>query len=138
MKINQLFRVNISHEMFLKICECFGFINLEDEYYFCKADLEKFDTVNKLSQYKDDLCQYYIPCKAKLYLINLNINKSITIFRQILRLNNMILFSRQKYIKHKKTTFYTIKKDKLLSELNLSTESQSMKVNNNHMILTFS
>jgi hypothetical protein len=137
MKIFQLFRVNIPSEIFYKICDCFGFdgSQLNPEYSFCKNDLIKIDTLNNLLQYKDELCQYYIPCKAKLYLSNLNINKCITIFRQILRLNNMMLVSRQRYIKYKKTTFYSIKKEAVSEE---NVEIHSMKVNNNHLVLSFS
>ena len=135
MKINQLFRANVPNELFLKICGSFGYIN--KDYMFCKNDLAKLETVKKISDYKDELCQYYIPCKAKLYLTNINLNKCITIFRQILRLNSMHLMSRQKYIKHKKTTFYSIKIDDKNIESDI-TGIHAMKVNNNHMVLSFS
>ena len=138
MKINQLFRVNIPNELFIKLCKAFDFNNLDDEFVFCKADLVRINTLNKINELKDELCQYYIPCKAKLYLTNLTVSKCITIFRQILRLNNMVLISHQKYVKHKKTTFYTIKHNILISNNDILNENHIMKVTNNHLVVNFS
>ena len=138
MKINQLFRVNIPNELFIKLCKSFDFYDLANEFIFCKADLIRINTLSKINDLKDELCQYYIPCKAKLYLANLNVSKCITIFRQILRLNNMVLISHQKYVKHKKTTFYTIKHNIVISNDDISHENHIMKVTNNHLIVTFS
>lgn len=132
-KILQLFRATIPIELLNKICESFGY-KIGTEYIFCKHDLERIETCKNMLAYKEELCQYYIPCKAKLYLTNLSLNKCITIFRQVLRLNNMTLVSFQRYIKHKKTTFYTIKDDKNKKD---HQEHHAMKVNNNHMVVTF-
>lgn len=137
MKINQLFRVTVPNELFFKLYRAFGYTELTEDYMFCKSDLERLEIVDKMSEYKDELCQYYIPCKAKLYLTNITINKCITIFRQILRLNNIVLMSRQKYIKHKKTTFYYIKMHHSANEESLD-NLHHMRVNNNYMVLNFS
>lgn len=107
---------------------------LNVDYTFSKVDLERLNTVARVNEMKDELAQYYIPCKAKLYLSNMNELKCITIFRQILRLNNIVLISRQRYIKHKKITFYGIKFEKDPNE----EASHVMKVSNNHVLLTFS
>lgn len=138
MKINQLFRVNIPNELFIKLCKSFDFNDLANEFIFCKADLVRINTLSKINDLKDELCQYYIPCKAKLYLSNLNIGKCITIFRQILRLNNMVLISHQKYVQYKKTTFYTIKHNTLISNDDILNENHIMKVTNNHLVVNFS
>lgn len=132
-KILQLFRATLPSELFTKICESFGY-RVGSEYIFCKSDLDRLETLRKVSSHKDELCQYYIPCKAKLYLTNLNLNKCITIFRQVLRLNNMTLVSFQRYIKHKKTTFYTVKSDHNDEDRH---DQHAMKVKNNHMVVTF-
>lgn len=132
-KILQLFRVKITNELFMKVYKCFGYTQLNQEYMFCKADLEKLNTLTAMLELKDELCQYYIPCKAKLYLSNLDVNKCITVFRQILKLYNIMLTSKQKYIKHKKTTFYSLK---LANDPSI--ENHHMTVNNNHLVLTFS
>lgn len=138
MKINQLFKINIPQELFLKICTAFGFVNLSDDYMFCKADLERINTLSAINNLKDELYQYYIPCKAKLYLSNLDLSKCITLFRQILRLNNKVLTSRQKYVKHKKITFYIIKTNHITQEEETAKDPQHMTVNNNHLVLSFS
>lgn len=137
MKIHQLFRANVPNELFIKICASFGYSPSMPEYTFCKVDLERLCTVDRVNEHKDELCQYYIPCKAKLYLTNITLSKCITVFRQILRLNNMVLISFQKYIKHKKTTFYCVKRDRA-SEEESTNEPHGMKVDNRHLVLSFS
>lgn len=133
MKINQLFKANIPEELFIKIYKSFGINNLEDEYNFSKADLTRLKTIEQLDNYIDDLSQYYLPCKAKLYLLDLDENKAITILRQLLRLFNMSLVSKQKYVKQKKTTLYYI------SRLNHDDDNiQAMKVENHNVTLNFS
>lgn len=140
MKINQLFKINVPYELFIKLCNAFGFTNLSEDYTFSKLDLDRINTLEMVNNLKDELYQYYIPCKAKLYLANLDLNKCITLFRQILRLNNKALTSRQKYIKHKKITFYIIKKnnDNEDSDADNMRDNQHMVVNNDHVILSFS
>ena len=133
-KINQLYRATIPYDLFVKIYRCFGYEMLNTEYCFNKLDLERLNTVKMISDLRDELSQFYIPCKAKLYLSSLNELKCITIFRQVLRLNNISLISKQKYIKHKKVTFYSLKFDNDINDEHL----HSMKVNNNHFVVSFS
>lgn len=132
-KILQLFRATIPSELFTKICASFGY-RIGSEYIFCKADLDRLETLRHMASYKEELCQYYIPCKAKLYLTNLNLSKCITIFRQVLRLNSMALVSFQRYIKHKKTTFYTVKNEHSGEE---AQDQHAIHIKNNHMVVTF-
>jgi hypothetical protein len=133
MKINQLFKSLIPEDLFKSICECYGITNFITEYSFSKKEMDKMKTLENLNNYKDDLNQYYLPCKAKLYLNNLNHSKAITILRQILRLYNMTLLSKQKYIKQKKTTLYYISKisDNVI-------DINTMKVDNHSITLIFS
>jgi hypothetical protein len=107
-KIRQLFKATIPEELFVKLYTCFGYQNIFDDYMFSKSDLVRLNTVDKVNFIKEEILQYYLPCKAKLYLTDININKCITIFRQIVRLFNLALLSKQKYVKHKKTTLYFI------------------------------
>lgn len=109
MKINQLFKSPIPDELLVNILICYGFNSIEDEHTFCKSDIEKLNTVNKVKALKDEISNHYLPCKAKIYLDNLDINKCITILRQILRLHGRILESKQKYVKQRKTTIYSIR-----------------------------
>lgn len=128
MKINQLFKSHIPEDLFIRILNCFGFLNINDEHSFCKVDLAKMSTVEKLFNIKDEISKYYLPCKAKLYLGNLDENKAITILRQVLRLHSMTLISKQKYIKQKKTTLYSIQKksdeEKPISNIKIDNEKK--------------
>lgn len=135
MKINQLFRSNVPNDLFKKICDCFGYENLNIEYMFSKIDLDRLSTIAKINELKDELTQYYIPCKAKMYLTNMNQLKCITVFRQILRLNHISLISRQRYIKNKKMTFYSIKFD---YQQNEEEKINGLRVNNAHLVINFS
>lgn len=110
MKINQLFKSQIQDELLFKILICFGFNSTDDEHSFSKIDLEKLHTIDKVNDLKEEISKHYLPCKAKIYIDTLDINKCITILRQILRLHGQQLISKQKYIKQKKTTIYYIKK----------------------------
>jgi hypothetical protein len=126
MKINQLFKAHIPDDVFLKVIEAFGYVRTTDEYSFSKLDLKRLNTLEKLGTLKEELLKYYLPCKAKLYLNTLDENKAITILRQILRLYGLILTSRQKYIKHKKTTIYSIQKKNMEDKpvVNMKIETQ--------------
>ena len=52
-----------------------------------------------------ELQKYYIPCKSKKYLNQLNEKKCITILRQFLKIHNHTLNSKERYIKGKKQLF---------------------------------
>lgn len=112
MKINQLFKTPIPEELLINLLKCFGYddLNFNEERSFCKFDLDRLRTIEKVSQLKDEISKYYLPCKSKVYLSSLDDKKCITILRQILRLYNYTLLSKQKYIKQKKTTFYVVQK----------------------------
>lgn len=108
MKINQLFKEKIPEELLLKVLASFNLSGLGDETYFSKVDLTKNNTRNKIEELKEELKQYYLPCKYKIYIENLTEGKCITILRQILKLYQVKLLSIQKYAKYKKITLYCI------------------------------
>lgn len=108
MKINQLFKEKLSEEALDNVLRTFNLKNLQDETSFTKGDLTKFRTPEKLEALKEQLRQYYLPCKYKIYFNVIDESKCITILRQILKLFQVKLLSRQKYIKFKKTTIYSI------------------------------
>ena len=56
----------------------------------------------------DELMKYYIPCKSKKYLSELNEKKCVTILRQFLKIHNHTLISKEKYVKGKKHLFYQV------------------------------
>lgn len=133
MKINQLFKAHIPDDLFSRIMNSFGFITINDDRSFCKVDLEKMSTVKKLNELKEEISKYYLPCKAKLYLSSLDENKCITIFRQILRLHGLVLTSKQKYVKQKKTTLYTIQRKSFEDK-----PLPNIKIDNEKTVISFS
>ena len=113
MKINQLFKNNIREEDANALANAFGLASIRDTHSsFCKTDLKTRGTVEKIKEYHMGMLEsYYLPCKARIYLHDLDEKKSITIFRQILRTFDLALRSTQKYANNKKISFYCINDD---------------------------
>jgi len=111
MKIHQLFRENVTEEVMLKLIRSFGLIDINDTSFFCKNDLVKHETPTKITAMKDELEKFYLPCKAKYYLSDIDYKKCITILRQTLRLFGLKLHTQQKYIQSKKLTFYNLTRE---------------------------
>lgn len=130
MKINQLFKNYVPHEILIKLLNCFGYTDINDEYSFSKNELDNLNSIEKVNELKDDLIKFYLPCKVKVYFTDLDNNKIITILRQILRLHNLSLLSKQKYIKQKKITYYYIEK-------NSHEKNNHVKIDNEHKIISF-
>lgn len=105
---NQLFRISPDLKISTKLLNLFGISDFSDNHSFTKFNLQELDTVNKMKEIIEDLKKYYIPCKSKIYLINLNEKKCITILRQFLKVHNFTLMSKEKYIKGKKSLFYQV------------------------------
>ena len=103
---SQLFKLIPKINVLYDILRCFGLKELNEKKYFSRDDLIKMDSVNKLKLLKLD--KYYLPCKAKIYLYNINEKKIITILRHFLRVFNYKLFSTEKYINKKKIIIYHI------------------------------
>jgi len=133
MKINQLFKSLIPDDLLSQIIVSYGFESIKDhQYSFCKNDLERLLTLEKINNLKEEISKYYLPCKAKIYLENLDINKCITLLRQILRMHGDILETKQKYIKNKKTTIYFIRKEKEDDK-----KIHNIKIDNNSRTIEF-
>lgn len=134
MKINQLFKTPIPDDLFTNILKCFGYddLNSNEEKSFSRFDLDRLKTIEQMALLKDEIYKYYLPCKAKIYINTLDEKKCITILRQILRLHNYTLSSKQKYIKQKKITFYVIQKK------NTHQSHTILKIDNEKTVLTFS
>jgi hypothetical protein len=111
--INQLFTKNPDKEIILDILNAFGFTSFNNiDQPFNKKDLDKKKTVEKINKLRDKLKEYYIPCKAKVYLKNKLTNRSVmTILRQFLKYEGYYLNYWESYIDGIKTTYYQIKED---------------------------
>lgn len=105
---NQLFKTLPSHELCLEILDAFGLKSLDDTTNFSKKDLEILNTVEKLYILKPKLENCYIQCKSRTYLNDITPKNSITILRQILRIFERTVSSREKYIRGTKFVIYQI------------------------------
>jgi len=105
---NQLFRISPDLKITEKLLNIFGINSLEDNHSFTKLNLRDLDTVDKLNEMNEELLRYYIPCKARMYLENIDEKRSITILRQFLKIHNHTLMSKEKYVKGKKSLFYQV------------------------------
>ena len=105
---NQLFRHSPDENITLEVLSFFGINGFEDNHSFTRKNLEDLDTVQKMNKIIDSLSLYYIPCKSKQYLNDLTEKKCITILRQLLRVHNYTLFSKEKFIKGEKHLFYQV------------------------------
>tara|TARA_Y100000022_G_C12968948_1_gene248155 strand:+ start:15 stop:401 length:387 start_codon:yes stop_codon:yes gene_type:complete len=122
MGINQLFKIFIPLEV-VNTISLFIDINLLElkKYSFTKKNLLDNKVSDKFDEIKLILKKYYIPCKYKNYLEDLNINKFITVYRQILKLHDYVLTSQDKYEKGVKYVLYSVRK-KEFNLVNKNTE----------------
>ena len=114
---NQLFRRNPDRYIINDLMVIFNINSIDDEdFYFTKQDLYKLNVVNKMNDIKEKLEIYYLPCKAKIYLKDINEKKCITILRQFIKYIDYNLTLKEKYINGTKNYLYFIKssKDKVL------------------------
>jgi len=125
MKINQLFGKAIPREVMQQLLDCFGLTNLDDKHTFKKQDLIFLGTVLKLNTLRPMLEDYYLPCKAKLYLDEMTEKKSITVLRQILRLFKYHITSKERNINTKKIIFYSLTSDQELENV-INMKSQQL------------
>jgi len=108
MKKNQLFRKTPCDEVIHQIVAAFGFRSLNDRRSFSRGDLIKLDTVSKIKEMKSKLEQYYLPCKARTYLNDLNEKNVVTILRQCIKTRGHTICSREKYLKGDKFIIYSL------------------------------
>lgn len=105
---NQLFKIIPDENIIQDILEAFGLTNLEDTRLFTKSHMKEINTVDKINELKEKLTEYYLPCKAKKYLNDLDEKKCITILRQIVKLYHYKCIGLEKSIKGNKTMTYRL------------------------------
>lgn len=118
MKINQLFTKKVDTDILLKLLSCFGINDLNDKRFFCKYDMIQANTIERIAEVKDELEEYYLPCKARIYLDieNMNEKRAITILKQVLRLHGYHLISKEKNVNNRKIIFYQLMNEKDTSQ----------------------
>ena len=105
---NQLFITLPDIELCIEVLNCFCLTSMDDTTNFSKKDLEIIGTVNQIYAIKHKLELYYIPCKARTYLNDLSPKNCITILRQLLKIFERTVTSREKYIRGTKYVIYQI------------------------------
>jgi hypothetical protein len=82
---SQLFKINPDNAIIMSLVQAFGLSDLEDSRYFTKDNMIETGTVEQMISMKDILKEYYLPCKAKIYLDDINGKRCITILRQFIK-----------------------------------------------------
>ena len=108
MTINQLFRKIPPKNIINKILKYYGIHGFDDNKFFTKNCLSKYNLIKNLDEISTQFEEYYLPCKFKIYFKNLTLKKSITILRQVLKLYDYYVKSHEKYIKGEKIIMYQI------------------------------
>ena len=129
---NQLFRKMPDKVLIDQILISFNIDNLQDNRIFSRNELEKYNTVSKINDLKPLLSEYYIPCKGRAYLNDLNNKNIITILRQCIKTFGYKLKSKEKYIKNKKYLYYSI------IPIDTSVTRDLEKCKDNKCVVTFS
>lgn len=100
---------NKQHAALALVLHAFGLKGEDDSRAFNKDDMVRNDTVMKLKEAVPLLERtYYSPCKARVYLNNINERRAVTILKQVLRKHSMTLLARERNVKGKKMMYYQI------------------------------
>jgi len=112
MAINQLFKIKPPYDLLQTLCFYFmiDLTHLETKKSFTINELNDSNFDVYIKNIHDLVYPYYLECKSKIYLNNLNTKKIITLLRQILKVHDYKLISTNNYNKSKKYILYTIKK----------------------------
>ena len=108
MSKNQLFKNVPDLQIIQSILDAFGLDDIEDARFFTKEHMVDVDTVQKIINLSDSLKEYYLPCKSKKYLTDLNEKKCITILRQFVKIHHYKCIGMEKSIKGNKTMTYRL------------------------------
>lgn len=110
-KKEQLFKNIPSKEFVEDILKLFIPNGFQDSYYqFSRKMINEKNVIEKLNLLIPELKNYYMKCKHKKYLENLDPKKCITILRQLLRLYEYRVLSIEKYHNGQKFLLYKIEK----------------------------
>ena len=131
MSKNQLFKNIPDLQIIQSILGAFGLDNIEDARFFTKEHMTDIDTVQQIIDLSDSLKEYYLPCKSKKYLTDLNDKKCITILRQFVKIHHYKCIGMEKSIKGNKTMTYRL----IYSNNDYLTSPEAKK--NNEYVLSF-
>lgn len=110
-KKEQLFKNIPSKEFVEDVLKLFIPNGFQDSYYqFSRKMITEKNIIEKLNLLMPQLKNYYMNCKHKKYLENLDPKKCVTILRQLLRLYEYRVISIEKYHNGQKFLLYKIEK----------------------------
>jgi len=110
MKYFQLFCEQPSVEFMHDLLKCYGLNGFDDTVEFSKGDLIENNTVDKIENLLLEIVMYYLPCKAKIYLNDLNEKRAITVLSQFLKLFDYKLSRKERIVNKRKLIYYKIQK----------------------------
>ena len=96
MSLYQLFNKPPTKNILNKLLYCFDLKSLDDNKIFTKKDLNELKSIELINDIILELSDFYLPCKSKKYLVDLNNKKIITILRQFLRHFDYFVYSKRK------------------------------------------
>ena len=108
MSKDQLFKIIPDIQIIQLLLESFGLKDLQDSRKFTKEYMTEINTVQQITELKDKLNDYYLPCKSKIYLHGINEKRAITILRQFIRVHGYTLISKERYIDGNKMSVYRL------------------------------
>ncbi len=110
---NQLFKITPDSYIVNALLAAFGLESLEDSRYFTKNNMYESDTLERVIELQDELREYYLPCKARIYLESLTDKKCVTILRQFIKPFHYKCMGLEKSLKgHKQMTYRLLPMDK--------------------------
>lgn len=132
MVLKQLFISKPPLDLLKKILKGFGIKNIDIKKEFSYLDMDRLNTLLIFHNLQNEIKKYYIPCKQKYFenINNLTNKEAISILRQLLKIHNYELSSKEKFIKGIKYSIYHIitKEEKLFNK---------NKNKNNEIVITF-
>jgi hypothetical protein len=111
MNKNQLFKKMPPIDLFERLVKIYGLTDINDCRKFTKDHLIKNKTLEKIEGLREELEEYYLPCKTTKYLLDLDEKKLITILRQIAKVFDYHVISNEKYFNSKKILQYSLEKN---------------------------
>lgn len=107
--VNQLFINKPSKDFVEKIIKYIILDGFDENFFFTKKEIEEKNIIELMSDDLEILKEYYLPCKRKIYFNdNITPKRLITILRQILKLYNYKINSKEKYSNGVKFLLYNL------------------------------
>ena len=114
----QLFSKKLDLEILKKVMHTYKIKKL-NQHVFSRGTLDEINILERLKDIKEELNQYYVPCKAKKYLEDITLKRSVVILRQIIKEFGYKIISREKYKNRVKYISYLIELKDPLSAVEL-------------------